>query len=100
MQEETIQLKNSEATGYVIPIGPVNLVWVIAQKGLVGCGAFDVKALEKFGYPAARVRAVRSPSVTTLDDLLSGEISEANAGAKDLGVRVGMTGKEALDLLS
>jgi uncharacterized protein YunC (DUF1805 family) len=100
MQEETIPLKGSRATGYVVPIGPVNLVWVIARKGLVGCGAFDVKALEKFGYPAARARAVRSPSVKTLDDLLSGEISEANAGAEGLGVVVGMTGKEALDLLS
>jgi uncharacterized protein YunC (DUF1805 family) len=100
MQEKTIRLKNSEAAGYVVPLGPVNLVWVVAKNGLVGCGAFDVKALEKFGYPAARVRAVRGPSVSTLDDLLSGEIRETNTGAEDIGVAVGMSGREALDLLS
>jgi len=100
MQEETIRLKNSEAAGYVVPLGPVNLVWVIARKGLVGCGAFDVKALEKFGYPAARVRSVRGPSVSTLDDLITGEIREANEGAEAIGVVAGMSGKEALDLLS
>jgi uncharacterized protein YunC (DUF1805 family) len=100
MMEETIRLINSEAAGYVVPLGPVNLVWVVARLGLVGCGAFDVKSLEKFGYPAARVRAVGAPSVTSLDDLLSGEIIEANAGAERNGVAVGMSGREALDLLS
>jgi uncharacterized protein YunC (DUF1805 family) len=67
---------------------------------MVGCGAFDVRALEKFGYPAARIRPVGSPSVSSLKDLLSGEISEANSGAAARGIRVGMSGKEALDRLS
>jgi uncharacterized protein YunC (DUF1805 family) len=100
MLQETIRLKNSEAAGYVVPLGPVSLVWVVARRGLVGCGAFDVRALEKFGYPAARVRPVGSLSVATLGDLLSGEISEANSAAADMGIFIGMRGREALDLLS
>jgi uncharacterized protein YunC (DUF1805 family) len=100
MLQEPIHLKNSEAAGYVIPLGPVNLVWGIARRGMVGCGAFDVRALEKFGYPAARVRPVGSHSVATIRDLLSGEISEANSGAEAMGVQVGMSGKEALNRLS
>ncbi|NTU99806.1 MAG: YunC family protein [Methanoregulaceae archaeon] len=100
MLQERIQLKNSEAAGYVVPLGPVNLVWGVARQGMVGCGAFDVRALEKFGYPAARVRPVSSPSVVTLKDLFSGEISEANSGAAAMGIQVGMSGKEALDRLS
>lgn len=100
MLEELIQLKNSEAAGYVVPLGPVNLVWGVARRGMVGCGAFDVRALEKFGYPAARVRPVGSPSIATLEDLLSGEISETNSGAAAMGIQVGMSGKEALDRLS
>lgn len=93
-------MNNSEAAGYVVPLGPVNLVWGVARRGMVGCGAFDVRALEKFAYPAARVRPVGSPSVATLRDLLSGEISEANSFAAALGIQVGMSGKEALDRLS
>jgi uncharacterized protein YunC (DUF1805 family) len=100
MIEETIRLKNSDATGYVVPLGPVNLVWVVARRGLVGCGAFDVKALEKFGYPAARVRAQNARPVATLDDLLSGEVVDSNRGAEGIGVAKDMIGKEALDLLS
>lgn len=100
MLSEPIHLKNSEATGYVVPLGPVNLVFGVARRGMIGCGAFDVRALEKFGYPAARVRPLGSASVATLGDLLLGEISETNSAAADMGVFIGMRGREALDLLS
>ena len=100
MHEEPVPLRNSEGKGFVIAIGPVNLVGVVAARGLLGCGAFDVTALEKFGYAAARVRPSGGPSITTISDLLEGIVKDANADARGLGVAVGMTGKEALDLLS
>jgi uncharacterized protein YunC (DUF1805 family) len=98
--DELVMLKNGKGKGFVIPAGPVNLVGVIAGRGLVGCGAFDVAALDNFGYPAARVRPRSGPSIATVDDLLSGEIKEANRSAQALGVMAGMSGKEALDLMS
>ncbi len=98
--QEKITLKNPDATGYVIPAGPVHLVMVIAEHGMVGCGAFDVAALNNFGYPAARVKPSRGTSIASLDDLLAGEIKESNQAAMKLGVKEGMSGKEALDLLS
>ena len=100
MQQEKIHLLNSDGVGYVVPLGLISLVWVIAANGMVGCGAFDVEALQKFGYPAARVRPVRGTSIGTLDDLLAGEIEDANPAATQFGVSIGMQGKEALDRLS
>lgn len=100
MQEETITLRYSRAPGFVIPLGPVNLVFVVARKGMVGCGAFDVAALGNFGYPAARVRPVHHDAIRTLDDLLAGEVKEANPAAGELGVVPGMSGRDALDILS
>jgi uncharacterized protein YunC (DUF1805 family) len=100
MKQDEINLKNSVGTGYILPLGPVNLVWVIARRGLVGCGAFDVAALEKFGYPAARVRPAHGDTISSLEDLVSGVIKEANIPAQQQGVSIGMSGKEALDLLS
>jgi uncharacterized protein YunC (DUF1805 family) len=100
MIEETISLRNSDGKGFVIPLGSINLVAVVAKNGLVGCGAFDVSALNNFSYPAAKVRPVTGPSIVTITDLLSGEIKEANAAARELGVTTGMTGKAALDLFS
>ena len=100
MKQEEIQLKNSLGTGYLLPLGPVNLVWVVTKRGLVGCGAFDVAALGKFEYPAARVRPARGDTISSLEDLVSGVIREANIPAQQQGVTIGMSGKEALDLLS
>jgi uncharacterized protein YunC (DUF1805 family) len=100
MHELSLPLRNGPGSGYVVPLGPVNLVWVVAANGMVGCGAFDVRALEKFEYPAARVRPTTGTSISTLDDLLSGVIADANAPAGRYGVRIGMGGRDALDLLS
>jgi uncharacterized protein YunC (DUF1805 family) len=66
---------------------------------MIGCGAFDVAALERFRYPAAKVKPTRGPSIADLEDLLAGEVKDANGAAASLGVAVGMSGKEALDLL-
>ena len=99
MQEEQIALKKGAARGFVIPLGPVNLVGAVAPRGMVGCGAFDVQALDRFGYPAARVKPTAGDSISSIGDLLSGEIKEANPSAVNLGVTVGMSGKQALELL-
>ena len=56
MENVTVQLPHKKAEGYVIPLGPANLVAIITDIGLVGCGAFDVAALDSFSYPAAKVR--------------------------------------------
>lgn len=94
-----VQLAKKQADGYVIPLGKVNLVNVVTDVGMVGCGAFDVAALNNFGYPAARVKPTRGSSIATIDDLLGGVIKDANDAAARLGIKVGMSGKEALDLL-
>ena len=83
----------------ITTLGPVNLVNVVTDVGMVGCGAFDVGALNSFGYPAARVRPSRDSSIVTIDDLLNGIIREVNPAAEKLGLKNGMTGRDALDLL-
>ena len=99
MLQAKVQLTNKQADGYVISLGPVNLVNVVTDIGMVGCGAFDVAALDHFGYPAARVKATRGTSIATVDDLLVGEVKDANAAASKLGVKIGMSGREALDCM-
>jgi uncharacterized protein YunC (DUF1805 family) len=94
-----VQLAGKQADGYVIPLGNINLVNVVTDMGMVGCGAFDVSALNNFGYPAARVKPTHGSSIATIDDLLDGLIKDANDAAARLGIKAGMSGKEALDLL-
>jgi uncharacterized protein YunC (DUF1805 family) len=97
MVHEKVRLSDKQAEGYVVPLGNVNLVFVVTDVGMVGCGAFDVAALDNFDYPAARVRATRGSSVATIDDLLVGEVREVNSAARRRGVEVGLSGRQALE---
>jgi len=99
MEGIRIPLTEKEAEGFVVPLGPANLVFAKTDIGLVGCGAFDVAALERFGYPAARVRPAEGSSIRDLDDLLAGIIAVANEPAAKRSIAPGMTGREALELL-
>ena len=99
MEQVEIQLTRKIADGYIIPLGPANLVAVMTNVGMVGCGAFDVAALDSFSYPAAKVRPAIGPSIVDTDDILKGIIKEANRSALGRGVRTGMTGRQALELL-
>jgi uncharacterized protein YunC (DUF1805 family) len=98
MQEQII-LPHKNAIGYAIPLGPVSLVFVITDIGMVGCGAFDVMALERFGYPAARARTLQGRPIVTLQDLLEGLIKDTNPQASARGIREGMPVRDALALL-
>jgi len=99
MKQVEVQLTKKVADGFVIPLGPANLVAIKTDVGLVGCGAFDVAALDSFSYPAARVRPAIGPSIVDIDDILKGIVREANRSAMGRGIRNGMTGRQALELL-
>ena len=97
MIHEKVHLTTKEADGYVISLGPFNLVSVNTDVGMVGCGAFDVAALDSFNYPAARVKSTKGGPIATIEDLLEGEVKDANEEAVKLGVAKGMSGRQALD---
>lgn len=97
MQETEINLSNGKtAKGYVIALGPVNLVLANTEKAMVACGAFDVDVLDKYNYPAAKVRGL-SGRIGGVDDLLEGKVIYANKKAAESGVKVDMSGREALE---
>lgn len=99
MHHERVELSRKTADGYIIPLGMLNLVSVVTDSGMVGCGVFDVNALDAFGYPAAKARRAGEGLMATVDDLLNGIIKEVNEAARKRGVSIGMSGKEALELM-
>ena len=99
MKQVKVQLTTKEADGFVIPLGPANLVAVMTDKGMVGCGAIDIAALDSFSYPAAKVRPAIGPSIMDTDDILTGIVKEANRSALGRGIKNGMTGRQALERL-
>ena len=99
MIHQKIQLKTKKADGYVIPLGALNLVCIITDTGMVGCGAFDIAALDKYGYPCARIKSTSGIPITTIEDLLSNTVVDINDAAARSGITAGLSGREALDLL-
>jgi uncharacterized protein YunC (DUF1805 family) len=100
IHQEVIQLEKGRADGYVVPLGSFHLVWAATRQGMIACGAFDVAALERFRYPAARLKGAGGAAIATIEDLLNGEVREANAFAAEKGIVPGMSGREALEKLS
>jgi len=70
------------------------LLMISGSKGVLACGYLSTAALEKNGDAAAIVRGVSS-----FEDMLVAEIQEVTPQAIALGIRPGMTGQDALEVL-
>ncbi len=77
--------------GFCLPVPPSNLIFITVPGGFLGCGFFDMRTFDKLG-----IAAVRITGISTLEELLVAKIAELTEPAKTLGVRVGMTGYDAL----
>ena len=72
---------------------------ILTEAGLVGCGIYDVKTAAEFGQAVAIARGTPQNPLVNPEDLLEARIVDATPQAVELGIRVGMTGREAAELL-
>jgi len=71
------------------------IIVLVAKKGMVVCGNFDINELDKRAITAARV-----VGLTRIEDALERKVVSATSKAKRLGVEVGIPGGEALRKMS
>ena len=95
-----VEIKQVEVDGKMalglkveLPESPPLLV-VVGKRGFVMCGFLNVEVAEKLHVAAAMVSGVKD-----FQDVLEAEIKAATSKAKELGVNLGMKGKEALKKL-
>jgi len=91
---EQIPLENGTAIGLKFDMGNATLLVIKADKGFVMCGYLDTEIAERLGDVAAKVRGVNE-----LKDVLHTEVIYVTGHAKALGVKPGMKGHEALELM-
>ncbi len=72
---------------------------ILTEAGLVGCGIYDVRTAAEFGQAIAIARGTPQHPLVDPEDLLGARIVDLTPQARALGVRVGMTGREAVELL-
>jgi len=91
---EKIGLSNGTALGLSYQMQKAPLIVINADKGFVMCGYLDLEAAAALGDVAVKVKGVR-----TFEDVLKAPVVGATPSAISLGVKVGMTGREALELM-
>ncbi|MBN1493045.1 MAG: DUF1805 domain-containing protein [Candidatus Omnitrophica bacterium] len=95
MESKKVKLSNGMAMAYSVPCGPFNIIFATTGKGMVACGAFDVIALEKFNFPAVKLK--KDGGIKTINGLLEAEASIVNKQALGYGVTAGMNGRAVLE---
>lgn len=91
---ETIELDNGCASGLSFQMQKVPLIVIRAEKGFVMCGYLDMAAAGAIGDAAAKVKGVK-----TFDEVLQAPVIEVTEQAAHLGIKTGVSGKEALELM-
>src|SRR5215470_20048951 len=70
---------------------------ILTRAGIVGCGIYDLKTAAEFGQAIAIARGTPAKPLVEPEDLLDAKIVEATQQAMQMGVTVGMTGREAVE---
>lgn len=95
---KTLSINGKNATGTILlsPGGEnhPNLIIIECEKGFLMCGYINMAAAEKFGDAAVQVGGA------SFDEVLSNPIKAFTTKAKELGVKEGMTGREAAEILN
>ncbi|MBL0058385.1 MAG: DUF1805 domain-containing protein [Elusimicrobia bacterium] len=95
MKTREIIVGDKKALGVEIDLPGAPLILARGGQGFVMCGFLDLHTAEKVNAAAAVVRGVQS-----VDDLLAKPVVGVTAAALALGVKPGMTGYDALEILA
>jgi uncharacterized protein YunC (DUF1805 family) len=94
-----IQFRNGCAIGISNRWHQGQYCTILTGAGLVGCGIYDIKTAAHFGQAVAIARGTPQNPLVNPEDLFDAKIVDATPKAQELGICVGMTGREAVELL-
>ena len=72
---------------------------IFTPLGIVGCGIYDVATAAEFGQSIAIAKGTPEHPLVEPEDLLDAKIVATTPQAASLGIEVGMTGTEAVELM-
>ncbi|WP_027410065.1 YunC family protein [Anoxybacteroides tepidamans] len=78
-----------------VQLPKTNLLAVASEKGYIMCGALDVALLNE-KLKERKIIAARAVGVRTIEQLLDAPLESVTEAAEELGIQVGMKGKDAL----
>jgi uncharacterized protein YunC (DUF1805 family) len=72
---------------------------VLTQAGIVGCGIYDLETAAEFSLAIAICKGTPARPLVDPEDLFESKIVGATPQAEAMGIRKGITGKEAVELM-
>jgi uncharacterized protein YunC (DUF1805 family) len=70
---------------------------ILTAAGIVGCGIYDLRTAAEFGQAIAIARGTPQNPLVEPEDLLNAPIAGMTPLAEQLGIRLGMSGREAVE---
>lgn len=92
MKLQDIKIKEKFVQGIEIPLKNATLILIVAPKGYIVCGYWNMQSAEKFGDAACIVRGVKN-----IDDALKAKIEDVSKAAKKIGIKKGLSAIKALE---
>ena len=72
---------------------------ILTSAGIVGCGIYDVATAGEFGQAIAIAKGTPAHPLVDPEDLFDAKIVDMTPRAGELGVEIGMLGRDAVELL-
>ena len=91
-----VELTGGTAIGTMVELPKTRVLIISTPKGYIMCGVLNVPELDRI-HPERKIIAARIVGVREIEDLLQANVVEATNEAKAVGIKEGMTGKEALE---
>ncbi len=94
-----IQFKNGCAIGISNRWHQGQYCSILTEAGIVGCGIYDVKTAGEFGQAVAIAKGTPENPLVDPEDLFEAKIVDATPKAQELGIEIGMSGHDAVELM-
>ena len=94
-----IQFENGTAIGISHRWHKGQYCSILTEAGIVGCGIYALDTPAEFGQAIAIAKGTPENPLSEPEDLFDAKIVGATPRAKEIGIELGMTGKEAVELM-
>lgn len=72
---------------------------ILTAAGIVGCGIYDLPTAAEFNLAIAIAKGTPAKPLVEPEDLFQSKIVGVTPKAKSYGINIGMTGREAVELM-
>lgn len=94
-----LQFENGTAIGISNRWNKGQYCSVLTAAGIVGCGIYNLEVAAEFGQAIAIAKGTPENPLVEPEDLFDARICGVTPQAEQLGIHVGMTGKDAVELM-